>query len=180
MHVATEISGAVSIVKLSGIHVYPVKSCGPFSPKKWQINRSGLLYDRKWVIVNAAGAVLTQKREQRLCLFRPEIDLEKKLLTLRYNETSIDVSLVPTYVAETSFIKINGKLFRVSDCGREVSHWLSSVLSQPELKLMRYEDDSENGSLANDSALLMINRSSVLSIHQQMTFFDTNSTVMYF
>lgn len=55
-----------SKIELSGIYVYPIKSCGAFNPRVWPISKSGLLYDRCWVIVNEAGVALTQKREPKL------------------------------------------------------------------------------------------------------------------
>ena len=57
---------SLSNIELSGICIYPIKSCGAFSPKAWPISKSGLLYDRCWVIVNEAGVALTQKREPKL------------------------------------------------------------------------------------------------------------------
>uniref|UniRef100_T1ISR7 Molybdenum cofactor sulfurase n=1 Tax=Strigamia maritima TaxID=126957 RepID=T1ISR7_STRMM len=48
----------------------------------WTIGKRGLLYDREWVVVDANGVTLTQKKEPRLCFIRPEIDLENRLLHL--------------------------------------------------------------------------------------------------
>ena len=41
------------------------------------VGASGLEYDRSWAIVlNSDGSALNQKREPKLCLIRPTIDLE--------------------------------------------------------------------------------------------------------
>jgi len=122
-------------VKLVSIHVYPVKSCGSFSPKNWFISKAGLLYDRQWVVVNSVGAALTQKREPKLCLIRPEIDLIKNVMVLHCHgkEESISIPLNDDRCLprksdhESSFSKICGKLARTIDCGPSVGKWLSEV-----------------------------------------------------
>ncbi len=49
---------------LTGVCVYPVKSCAAFKPSGgWPITPAGLLHDRQWVVVDAAGAAQTQKRQ---------------------------------------------------------------------------------------------------------------------
>ena len=164
----------MSNAKLSGIHIYPIKSCGAFSPKIWPVSKAGLLYDRQWVIVNAVGAALTQKREPKLCLIRPDINLIKKVLTLRYhdNEESVSIPLNEGCLLTNddpqllAFTKICGsKLVRAIDCGPLVGKWLSEVLDQQNLKLVRYSETSS--SLANDSPFLLVNRKSAISLEQQ-------------
>ena len=38
------------------------------------------MYDRQWMIVNDSGICLTQKREPRLCLVKPTLDLVNGIL----------------------------------------------------------------------------------------------------
>ena len=163
---------------LTGIHVYPVKSCGSFSPRRWPVSHSGLLYDRQWVIVNAAGAVLTQKREAKLCLILPEIDLTGKQLILRHRNKNDSISLPlqprPDLPNENSacHTKICGKTVGVHDWGEDAGRWLSRVLDQPGLRLLRNAaigtgTGSLQSSLANDSPFLFINRNSALRLEQQ-------------
>lgn len=37
---------AAQHVSVQAIHIYPIKSCGVFSPQRWQALPSGFLYDR--------------------------------------------------------------------------------------------------------------------------------------
>lgn len=71
--------------KLHNICVYPIKSCGAMKIyDKWPISSKGLLYDRQWTIVDDTGLVVTQKKETKLCLITPTIDLNNNQLTLTY------------------------------------------------------------------------------------------------
>ncbi len=173
-------------MKLVSIHVYPVKSCGAFNPKKdWPISKSGLLYDRKWVVVNAAGAALTQKREPRLCLIIPEIDLERGLLHLRHRDTETTVSIplepecekLPKRNVPSCFTKICGSMVEMVECGSDVNIWLEEVLHQPGVKLLKYSESTDKLSLANDSPFLLVNRNSAISIQQQFSSPNAESLV---
>jgi uncharacterized protein YcbX len=58
---------------LSSLHVYPIKSCGGFSPPQWEVDGFGLRYDRRWMVVDLAGEFMTQREEPRLALVRPAL-----------------------------------------------------------------------------------------------------------
>ena len=172
-------------LKLVGIHVYPIKSCGSFNPQHWPISNAGLLYDRKWVIVNKIGAALTQKREPKLCLILPEIDLDKKVLRLRHKTkpTLIEIPLESdknkSEDLSACFVKTCGTTVKVVESGSEVDEWLSSVLDQPGLRLLKYEESEEKSSLANDAPFLLINKNSAVQLQQQFTSPDLNSLVYH-
>ena len=58
---------------LSAINVYPVKSAGGVPQRSWEIDGFGLRYDRRWMVVNAAGEFLSQRIRPKLALVRPEL-----------------------------------------------------------------------------------------------------------
>jgi molybdenum cofactor sulfurtransferase len=51
---------------------------------EWEVCDTGLLYDRQWMIVSENGVTISQKREPKLCLIKPNIDLVNKTLTLTF------------------------------------------------------------------------------------------------
>jgi hypothetical protein len=53
---------------LSALHVYPIKSCAGVSPASALLTDTGLDYDRAWMLVDAAGDMLTQRVLPRLAL----------------------------------------------------------------------------------------------------------------
>jgi molybdenum cofactor sulfurtransferase len=74
---------------LQQIVLYPIKSCGGFTVlDKWPITSTGLKYDRQWMLINTSGVCITQKNNKLMCLIRPKIDLETKMLILSYASLS--------------------------------------------------------------------------------------------
>ena len=49
----------------------------------WPLGPQGLLYDRGWMVVNANGVCLSQKRETRLCLIHPQVHMPSNKLLLQ-------------------------------------------------------------------------------------------------
>ena len=53
-----------------------------FQVSEWELGPNGLKYDREWMIVNDSGICLNQKREDKLCLVVPVIDVDNDKLHL--------------------------------------------------------------------------------------------------
>ena len=59
--------------RLTGLHVYPIKSAGGFAPPAWEVGALGLRYDRRWMVVDGVGRMLTQRSHPQLTQVRPAI-----------------------------------------------------------------------------------------------------------
>lgn len=53
-----------------------------FQVSEWEVGHKGFLYDRQWMIVTDSGVCLTQKRETRLCLIKPVLDLVSEIISV--------------------------------------------------------------------------------------------------
>jgi uncharacterized protein len=60
-------------LRLTGLHVYPIKSAAGLGPPAWDVDGFGLRYDRRWMVVDAAGRMISQRTHPRLALVRPAI-----------------------------------------------------------------------------------------------------------
>lgn len=58
---------------LSGVYVYPIKSCGGVSLQGADLEATGLRYDRRWMLVDEGGGFLSQRRHPRMALISPRI-----------------------------------------------------------------------------------------------------------
>jgi len=61
--------------RLTGIYLYPIKSCAAFAARAWPLGANGLLLDREWALVGADGAALTLRQAPALAAVRPAVDL---------------------------------------------------------------------------------------------------------
>ncbi|XP_044071197.1 molybdenum cofactor sulfurase [Siniperca chuatsi] len=172
---------------LTNIYIYPIKSCGAYEVHDWPVGPLGLLYDRGWMVVNGNGVCLSQKRETRLCLIRPQVHFpSNKLLLQASGMDTISVPLENNTQTHTSYrvcqSKVCGDRVETVDCGDEAASWLSDFLGQP-CRLIRQSPDftrdmkkrpsagatSTSLSLVNEAQYLMINRASVELIQKLMS-----------
>ncbi len=59
-------------MQLSGLFVYPIKSCAGMTVQTRRLDAKGLEGDRSYMVVDEAGRFLTQREEPRLAVVRPE------------------------------------------------------------------------------------------------------------
>lgn len=57
---------------LSAIHIYPIKSCSPWTRDEAVVEPRGLAGDRRWMIADANGKFLTARQHPRLTLIRAQ------------------------------------------------------------------------------------------------------------
>jgi len=70
-----------AVVRLSGIFVYPIKSCGGVALSESEVVRRGLAFDRRYMLADAAGNFVTQREQPRL-----------SLVQVRFSDTELRVS----------------------------------------------------------------------------------------
>jgi uncharacterized protein YcbX len=67
---------APSRVTLSGLYVYPIKSCAGISLRSADLSATGLRHDRRWMLIDEAGEFMSQRAHPRMALisvrFAPE------------------------------------------------------------------------------------------------------------
>ncbi|XP_033329340.2 molybdenum cofactor sulfurase [Megalopta genalis] len=161
---------------LQELYIYPIKSCAAYQIKgSWSLNSKGLQYDREWMIVTSSGTCLTQKQNISLCLLRPVISKEKKIMHLNYpGMPAISIALynncISTVEGKVCQSRVCGHKVEGTDCGSEVSEWLSLALGLPNLRLIRQsnretkqkDDKKPDLSFSSQAQYLLINKASVL------------------
>ena len=61
------------MITLSGLNIYPIKSCAGIMVPEWEVDLFGLRYDRRWMVVTPMGEFLTQREFPSLALVRVTI-----------------------------------------------------------------------------------------------------------
>lgn len=67
-------------LRLSAIHVYPLKSAGGLPQTSWEVDSFGLRHDRRWMLVDESGDFLSQRIHPKLALIRPELRADTLVL----------------------------------------------------------------------------------------------------
>jgi hypothetical protein len=124
---------------VKSLHVYPVKSCRGLALQSVRLDARGPLYDRRWMIVDAQGAFLTQREEPRLALVR---------VTLRPTEIALDAPdmrtlRVPARGGEGArvSVKVWNHQGPGEDAGEAAADWLSQHLGRA-CRLVRFPDEA--------------------------------------
>ena len=71
----------MSTATLTGLWIYPVKSCRGLQLNEAVLTPHGFVHDREWMVVRPDGRFVTQREEPRLALGVPE--LQSDVLVLR-------------------------------------------------------------------------------------------------
>ncbi len=66
---------------LSQIHVYPVKSLAGIQVSEWPVDKNGLRYDRKWMLIDRENQFLSQRKLPKMALIKTRISGEQLILS---------------------------------------------------------------------------------------------------
>ena len=112
------------MINLSSLSIYPVKSCGQLSLNKATLSPFGLHMDRRWMLIDDKGFMLTQRKYPRMCLINTQ--LKGGNLTISapgMGELAIDNT---TNLVEATVWDDTCKAY---DCGDDAARWLSDFLN---------------------------------------------------
>ena len=85
---------ALSGVRLSGLYVYPIKSCAGVAVSEWEADERGFRYDRRWMLVDETGRFMTQRKHPRMALIGVHIGPDG-LVVRAPDMPSLDVPFLP-------------------------------------------------------------------------------------
>ncbi len=116
-------------ITVTGLHLYPVKSLGSIPLEKASVLRSGIQYDRGWMVVKPDGTFLTQRTHPQMAL----IECAMKDGQLVLSSFGMDTFTVPLSNADMSKLhtQVWGDDVIALDTGHETAEWLSQALDEP-------------------------------------------------
>jgi uncharacterized protein YcbX len=114
---------------LTSLTLYPVKSARGIATETWELDDFGLRHDRRWMVVDSAGRLVTQRTHPRLALVRPRL-LETSLLVEAPDVAPLELPLAPSgsVMVEAT---IWGDRCDALWLGPGPAHWISAVLRSP-------------------------------------------------
>ncbi len=127
----------MSHIIVSQLFVYPVKSCRGIALQQARVEAFGLQHDRRWMVVDQQGVMLTQRQHARMCLIQPEITGNGIRLTAE-GMSAIDIA-IPDCQQRTEVVVWNDHC-QSCDAGDAAAHWLSDFL-QVSCRLVYFPHD---------------------------------------
>jgi uncharacterized protein YcbX len=126
-------------IHISGLFIYPIKSCAGIALDHAQLMPTGLAQDRRWMVVNAQGRFVTQREQGRMALIAP------LLQGAGLQATAPDMPLLT--VAGTAqdlpvTVTVWNDQCRAFDEGDAAAQWFSTFLGIP-VRLVRFDDSQQ-------------------------------------
>jgi len=127
----------MSELTVSELAIYPVKSMRQVLLDKAEIEMGGLKHDRRWMVVDADGRMITQRQQSRLCLIQPAVtDDGIRLQT----EGLADLRVSIPESGDIRSVSIWEDTCNAHDAGDNAASWLSGFLSL-ECRLVYFPSD---------------------------------------
>jgi len=110
---------------LSGLYVYPIKSCGGISLRTSQVDERGIRHDRRWMLVDEDGVFLSQRELPRLSLVAIRMADDGLLV----DAPGMETLTVPFEIeGEHVFARVWDELVETLNVGSEAGRWFSRFL----------------------------------------------------
>lgn len=119
------------LLTVTGLMIYPVKSCAGIAVEQLEFDDIGPLHDRRYMVVNPDGRFLTQRQLPVMARITPTLVDTGLTLTLAGQE-DFPVCRVPQPAHDRwCAAQVWKDAVTGLDCGDDVAEWLESVLGRP-------------------------------------------------
>jgi len=117
---------------LSNIYIYPIKSLGGFSVPSAVVEKRGLRYDRRWMLVDEQGTFLTQRDIPEMALLGTALEPQHLVVFEKKNPASqVRIPLEPVLTdLPTQLVEVWGDRCISKRLPPEISSWFSEVLGR--------------------------------------------------
>ena len=164
-------------MRLSGISIYPVKSCAGIALERVVLDHFGPAGDRRWLVVDERRRFVSQREQARLALIR--VEQRPGGISLTASGDSIDVDIPPADAPEIR-VTVWEDSVRALLADRDTADWLSAQLGLPcRLVYMpdncqrlvdgRYASEGETVSFADGFPLLLISQASLNDLNSRLS-----------
>ncbi len=125
---------------LSGLMIYPVKSLAGIELRQSEVDRFGLRHDRRWMVVDAAGKFLSQRKLPQMTLIRQTLSADGLTLSTE-GKPDLHLPLTPREIDRIEVDVWHDHCHAIPS-GSEADTWLSEALGQP-CRLVYFPDGEE-------------------------------------
>ncbi|MGV6808759.1 MAG: MOSC domain-containing protein [bacterium] len=162
---------------LSAITIYPVKSMAGIALQASILDKTGLRYDRRWMLVDTSGTFITQRTHPKMALIQPSISTTGQL-SLRYGQEEHSVPFTHANSPRRT-VTVWQDTVMAEQCSPFINEWLSSLLEIAcELVYLptdsiracdpHYAQADDQTSFADGFPLLLISQASLNDLNQRL------------
>ncbi|WP_341912294.1 MOSC N-terminal beta barrel domain-containing protein [Polaromonas sp. YR568] len=131
-------SGDVGAV-ITGLWVYPVKSCAGVQVQEAILTETGLEFDRAWMVVDEEGSFLTQRELPRMALIQPQLKYHDMVLRA---PGMLALHIALDQVQEPLRVTIWDDEAQAYDMGPIAAQWFSDFLGV-KARLVRFDPEEK-------------------------------------
>ena len=125
-------------VEIRSLHVYPIKACGGIDVASARVTSRGLEGDRRWMIVDERGLMISQRGAPQLARLRPRVDGED--LALAFDGATARIPLALAAGARREVTVWKSTVTAIEHAASRA--WISDVVGAP-ASLVYMPDDVE-------------------------------------
>lgn len=124
--------------RVTGLWIYPIKSCRGISLQEMQIGPTGPVFDRQWMIVDEKNQFISLRTHPKLSQIFTSLDQNN--LKVQFGQSRFELGLTQSST-DIQPIVVQDKSFLAGVESDHVNEKLSVFLEQP-VKLVRYQSES--------------------------------------
>ncbi len=114
------------MITISELFIYPIKSCAGTAVNSFVLDRFGPQHDRRWMVVDEQGVLITQREVARMALITPA--LTDNGLRIHYQDQTLDVD-TPVHGAARA-VQVWADKVQALDAGNKAAGFFSTVLER--------------------------------------------------
>ncbi len=129
-------------MKVSAIHIYPIKSLGGISLHKANLTRRGLEHDRRFMLTNKVGQFMTQRATPMMALLKTKIEGDQLVVwNSQTPKHKIAFPLKPKHFSKQQQVEIWEDTCIANVLDKGINKWFSKQLNQ-DCQLVYMPEDS--------------------------------------
>ncbi len=161
---------------LTELNIYPVKSLAGIALQRAQLDRTGLRFDRRWMVVDPSGLFMTQRRYPQMAWVQPRLEGDRLILSARGQG---EIRLPDQYSKKTMKVRVWSDWVDGQHVGDDVDTWLSEVLGEachlvwmPDDRMRQvdldYAEQGDSTAFADGFPLLLISEASLADLNGRL------------
>ncbi|HEY6579549.1 MAG TPA: MOSC N-terminal beta barrel domain-containing protein [Rubrobacter sp.] len=169
----------VENVVLSGLNVYPIKSCAGISLDSAELSATGLRHDRRWMLVDETGEFMSQRAHPRMALISTHLS-DEHLTVGASAMPNLQVPLQPTN-EDLMDVSVLGDANKGAPVGEEADRWFGEFLQLPCRLVGKpddeprpvdsiYAEDGDQVGFADGFAFLLISEASLDDLNSRLDY----------